>query len=483
MSANNMPSASGVRIAGDDYQWLHVWRVCMEALYENQTRNTDNLTIAVGVEEPGVGNGDDVVRHRERPPHAYMQVKYATDNRTPVGLAYLDDESILKKLVAAHKALTADGTPVEMRLITNRTNDPEDVLLRDRDGRDECDGRLLPRAEQGGPNSARGKARTAWAAAADTDEATLLAFLNDCHFDIAYEVRRVRSEIGWLMTANGLRSDKIAVDSGVGWVARQVIAGHRLLTLADIKQAIIELDLQAGSPWATVSVATIKHDQLADQATVSIDWVDRIAGDNHRDRVAPLPPATWVDLATEIASVPSRLGSSRRILIGGHMRQATGFLLGVELRRVLGYEIAVRQLDQVWSSEIASGRYDLEIGEQAVGQGPDTALVVNVAANAASEATGWIIGSELPVGKIITATPSGGAGPNALPTPAAASSLAVAIRDLARRQNRTGTLHLILIGPLGLAALLGHYWNRMSTTLVYEHLGGQDYERAFVVDV
>lgn len=483
MTGNNMPSASGVRIAGDDYQWLHAWRVCMEALYDDLTKNSNNPTIAVGVEEPGVGNGDDVVRHRERPPHAYMQVKYATDRRISVGLPYLDREGVLKKLVAAHQKLTADGTPVEMRLVTNRANDPDDVLLRDRDGRDERDGRLLPRAAQGGPRSARGKARTAWATAADIDEATLLAFLNDFHFDLAYEVRHVRDVIGYLMTANGLRSDSTAVDSGAGWVARQVIAGHRRLTIADIKQAIIELELEAGSPWATVSVATIKHDQLADQATVSIDWVDRIAGANERDRVAPLPPSTWTDLATEISSVPSRLGSSRRILIGGHMRQATGFLLGIELRRIRGYEIAVRQLDQVWSSEVDSSDYELDVKEQPVDRGSDTALIVNVAANFAGDATDWILRSELPASKIVVATPVQGTGPKAVPTPIAANSLAIAIRDLARRQARTGTLHLILIGPLGLAALLGHYWNRMPTTFVYEHLGGQDYDKAFVVDV
>lgn len=89
-----------------------------------------------------MGNGDDVVRHRLQPPHAYIQVKYAVDNRTAVGLTYLHDEGILKKMVAAHKNLTADGSDVEMRLITNRTIDPHNILMRDRDGRD---ARLVPR--------------------------------------------------------------------------------------------------------------------------------------------------------------------------------------------------------------------------------------------------------------------------------------------------------------------------------------------------
>ena len=106
-----MPSATGARIAGDDYQWLHAWRACMEALHHDLTKNTDNPTIAVGIEEPCVGNGDDVVRHRQRPPHSYSQVKYAVDHRTPLNLDYLDDEKVLKKMLAAHKSLTKDGHP------------------------------------------------------------------------------------------------------------------------------------------------------------------------------------------------------------------------------------------------------------------------------------------------------------------------------------------------------------------------------------
>jgi hypothetical protein len=411
--------------------------------------------------------------------HSYTQVKYAVDNRTAVGLTYLDDEGILKKMVAAHTKLTADGTPVEMRLATNRTNDPDDVLLRDRDGRD---GRLVPRGAQGGPNSERGKSRTAWAAAADTNESTLMAFLDDFHLDIAYDLHRLRDEVSLLMTANGLRSDGNAVNQGADWVARQVIAGHRRLTLADIKRGVSVLDLQAGSPWTTVSVATIKHDELADQAAVSIDWVERIAGDKHWHRVAPMPPHTWADLAADIATVPSRLGGARRVLIGGYMRQATGFLLGAELRRVLRYEVGFRQGDQLWSSEEPTVAFPLDVTEHPVGSGADTALIVNVAADAADEAIEWIRRTQLPVATIVTATPTTGAGPRAVTTPVAANSLAVDIRNIARRKAGSGTLHLFLIGPLGLAVLLGHHWNRVTTTRVYEHLGAQDYVHAFTVD-
>ncbi len=478
MPANGMPSASGVRIAGDDYQWLHAWRYCMEMLYETITGHSSNPVVAVGVEEPGVGNGDDVVLYRQHPPNTYVQVKYAVDHRTALGLDYLDQQDVLRKMVQAHIALTAGGNPAEMRLVTNRTIDPADTLLRDRDGRD---GRLLPRAAQGGPQSERGRARTEWAAKAKVDEPTLMAFLGQFHLDVAYALDRLRTDVSLLMTANGLRSDTVAVNLGAGWISQQVIAGRRRLGVDDVRNAISALGLECGSPWTTISIATIKRDQVAHQALVALDWVDRISGDTDWTRIAPMPPHTWDDLAADVRSVPNRLGGSKRVLVSGHLRQATGFLVGSELRRVLGYEVGIRQGDQLWTSEANTPPYDLTVSETVVESGPGTAIIVNVAASAAEDAISWITANEVPVSKILTVTPSRGVGPKSVPTAEAANGLAVAIRNLARPHAPAGPLHLFLIGPLGLAVLLGHHWNRLTTTHVYEHLGGREYTSAFVV--
>ncbi|WP_420910939.1 SAVED domain-containing protein [Rhodococcus sp. OK519] len=109
-------------------------------------------------------------------------------------------------------------------------------------------------------------------------------------------------------------------------------------------------------------------------------------------------------------------------------------------------------------------------------------MIVSVAAEAAGDTIEWIRQSALPVSEILTVTPIAGVGPKAVSNAAAANSLAIAIRDLARRHARKGDLHLFLIGPLGLAVLLGHHWNRLTTTHVYEHLGGIDYTHAFTVE-
>ncbi|MGH3973812.1 MAG: SAVED domain-containing protein [Pseudonocardiaceae bacterium] len=451
----------------------------MEALHEDLTGNNSNPVIAVGVEEVGVGNGDDVVLYRTQSPHTYIQVKYAVDNRTAVNLDYLDRSGVLRKMVKTYTDLTSTGTPAVMRLVTNRTIDPNDLLTTDRDSRD---GRLLPRAAQGGARSDRAKARSAWAEKAETNEAGLLDFLANFHLDVAYDIERAQHETSLLMTANGLRSDAAAIALGTDWIEKQVIAGRRRLGLNDINNAVASLKLQAGSPWTTVSVATIKHDELADQAAVALDWVDRIDGTTDWTRVAPAPPHTWDDLAADLRTITGQLGGNKRILITGHLRQATGFFMGTELRRVLGYEAGIRQGEQLWSGDSPTRSDEaITVAEAGTDSGNDTAIIVNVAANAADVAREWIRTSALPVNKILTVRPVAGTGPRAISTPSEANSLAIAIRDLARRHVQ-GDIHLFLIGPLGLAVLMGHHWNRVTTTYVYEHLGGVGYAAAFRVD-
>ena len=42
-------------------------------------------------------------------------------------------------------------------------------------------------------------------------------------------------------------------------------------------------------------------------------------------------------------------------------------------------------------------------------------------------------------------------------------------------------VHLFLATPMGLALLLGHRWNRVAPTIVYEDLAALGYEAAFTI--
>jgi hypothetical protein len=84
----------------------------------------------------------------------------------------------------------------------------------------------------------------------------------------------------------------------------------------------------------------------------------------------------------------------------------------------------------------------------------------------------WLRDTQAPIRDVITVSvPSGQAKDNAITDPAEAVALAVGIRDVARQAVRTSPrIHLFAACPAGLALLLGHRWNRVSATYVYEDL-------------
>ncbi|MDQ0938395.1 SAVED domain-containing protein [Streptomyces sp. V1I1] len=90
---------------------------------------------------------------------------------------------------------------------------------------------------------------------------------------------------------------------------------------------------------------------------------------------------------------------------------------------------------------------------------------------------------QVSVSKLLVLTPPGGAKDGSVPDTAAANALAIGIRDIVRRATRTTPrIHLFLAGPMGLALLLGHRWNQLRPTGVYEDVRtAQGYEAAFTV--
>jgi len=479
------PSATGVRIAGDRFQWLFAWGACVEALLDDAP-GVANPTVSIGVELDGVGNLDDVVVRRTRPPHIYKQVKYAVDSSTPVNMAYLTEPSssggpsILTKIASTWRGLSQDGDGVELAIVTNRQADPNDLLVSHRDSRTQL---LMPRAGEGGARSSVGKSRAQWATAAGVTEPELLELLGVLRFqlgrDPADEARLVKLQ----MAAAGLRQDDSALNSGIDWVARQVIDGRRQIEIADIRVFIETEGLRAEATRAVVSVATLMPDPLADHALVAIDWVDRFDGDDAYSKRRPRSPASWAELQGEIEAIPSRLGSTRRLLVTGSLRLAPAFAVGAALRQVSGFEIAAVQRGEIWSSdETYSAVAAPTVVEHQVDQGVDLAVVIEVATPIANDVMAWIREQHVPVGRLIAISPAGGPRDNAVAGPDDACALAIGIREVVRREVKgCPRVHLFIAGPMGLALLLGHRWNRVAPTVVYEDLAALGYDAAFTV--
>lgn len=95
----------------------------------------------------------------------------------------------------------------------------------------------------------------------------------------------------------------------------------------------------------------------------------------------------------------------------------------------------------------------------------------------------WLRRTRAPVGDVITVSvPSGRAKDDAITDPAQAVALAVGIRDVARQAARTSAhIHLFMACPAGLAILLGHRWNRVTSTQVYEDLK-TEYVHAYSIE-
>jgi hypothetical protein len=479
------PSATGTRIAGDRYQWLVAWQACVAVLHDAAT-GVGNPAVSVGVEVDDAGNVDDVVIRRRRPPHSYKQVKYAVDSRTPINGDYLmtpgrsGGPSILCKIAAAWRQLTGAGDPVDLVIVTNRAPDPADPLISGRDARTRL---LLPRAGEGGPGSVRGKARAAWAKAADLTETELLELLAVLDFDLARDRMHLEETVKLAMFAAGLRSDDLALAVGADWVAEQVVAGRRELDLDAIQYAVGMRALHSGPTRTVVSVATLTPDRLAARAAHAIDWVNRFDGPDAYAKRRPKAPATWQQLQAEIEDIPAQLGGASHVAITGSLRLAPAFTVGAALRMVSDIDIAVMQRGIPWRSDApystpitpTSAEYD-------IGQGEDVAIAIEVATTMTADVRVFLRDRNIPVSRLDVLGSPGGSRDNAVAGPGQACALAVGLRDAARLSARGHPrVHLFLATPMGLALLLGHRWNRVAPTIVYEDLAVLGYEAAFTV--
>jgi hypothetical protein len=484
MTALDRQGPTSVRTTGDDYQWRHVWGACLEMLLDDATGRTANSVVAVGVEVDDAGNVDDLVRYRKTPPHRYTQVKWSVDWSTPLGLQWLGrtkkgSTSVLAKLAASRRTLVAKGEPFEMSLLTNRAPQHDDILV---SGRDARTGLLTPKAAENGPKSRKGEVRAEWAKAAGIDESELLELLGVLELEYAHDSRHTNAALSNAMAYAGLRCDENAVQAGADWVAKQVRESRRHLTVDDVTAGVEKLNLRAGRAWRTVSIATLKPDPLAEGAQAALDWVDRFGGADEWTKRQPLAPATWDELAADIAALPDKARNTDGILVTGSLRQATGFAVGAAFRRVAGFDVAIQQSGQLWHSE---ARYRAVV-EPKVTQvetfelGEGLAVVVQVARPALGAVRDWITRTKLPVKSLVALEPPGGRSDQAFDDAASAIAFAVAVRDtvtdLARKHDR---VHLFLCGPLGLAILMGHRWNRVAPTTVYEDLTSDVYTAAF----
>lgn len=480
------PSASGVRRGGDHYQDLVVWLSAMLLI------RPDKPYTSLDVEINGVGNLDDAVL-RSPDEDQFTQVKWSPNAASQVDEHFLTTasdggRSLLQKLFDSYHLVTALGGPrPAMQLLTNRTIDPAHPLLSHLDGRTQL---LVPYVGNATPRSATGKAIARWASHVGSSREDLLEMLEHLQFMTSRSVPDLVERTELLMLVNGLKNDVGAVDLGANQAFRWVRDGQRTIAPKDIHAVIDQLDLRRGPVRAVLSVQAIDVDPISGDATETVNWIDLYEGSSPALRRRPADPRSWARMQGDLNAAAARLdaGGWRHVLCHGFARQATWVAVGAALPGVRGYELSMVQNGRLWTTDADPAAITcLQQRAAPLQQGADLAVVAEVSARATTAVESFVREAGLPIGHLLTLTPGAGASDRSIHGDGEAVAVSTSVRDAVRvhleQHPGTARIHLFLAGPATLALFLGHRWNALRPTTVYEHIGaGLGYAAAFNID-
>lgn len=466
-ASSGLPSASGARVSGDDYQHTYSWLCALELL------RPERGVVRIELEARDAGNVDDLIVRHAHAPALFHQIKFAVDQRAPLDAGWFITasgaaESPLARFQSSFRLLTGPSGPPEMVLITNRLVVPDDPILRHLSGRED---KLVPRLASASPGSASGRARRAWADYLGVGEDELLHLL--AHLSIRpgrASLAELRASCATAMAAAGLSEREADVDVGVAIIRRLVGEGCRSLGRENLAERVRRVGLMRGPPEAILLVDALKRSAYADHADARVDWLELFPGDTPQERRQLHEPGDWTrrlkpEIGDAVQSLQTR-GLSR-VRIDGAFRLSIGFALGEALARTAGFTVAFRE----YRSDLTPTPLAVATLVSEVGAGQDLAVGISVNDDLSDGVLSYIAAAAgLPVGSMLNIAPALGVGQYAIPNPAAALGFVDAAFTQIRAAARglEGELHLFLACPNAIAILLGHLWNRVPNTQVYE---------------
>ncbi len=471
----NTLSASGARIRGDDYQHLVAWLQVLRAV------RPGSGIAAVGIEDPDAGNADDVTVYTAAGPAEWFQVKSSVDGREPVNVEWLmapsraGGSSIFQRLYRSWVDSGSPGQRPRIVLMSNRPLDAGDPVVSLRDGRD---GTVSRRLREALPGSAAGRTRQQMAGHLGISEEDLLSFLASVSFRLGRLEGELREDARNSMYAVGLRYDDQAIELGIGLVRQWVTGGIRRLSVDELLRAVDSLRLPDEAIGASLLIQAIDRDPMPESAVVALDWVDMFEGDEARTRRRVIDATLWNGrFRRELQDAVRALRSDghRRVLVRGFMRLPTWFAAGVELGRTAGFDVASFRGDTPWASAGNHADFPVKIArDEKVGLAEELAVGIGLSADPSEDVLRYLSDSAPEVGRYVGLIPAKGPSNIAIGSPAEARGWAFQTRDLIReiiREHRPTRIHLFLATSHGAALLLGHLWDRMPMTQLYEDLG------------
>jgi hypothetical protein len=156
------------------------------------------------------------------------------------------------------------------------------------------------------------------------------------------------------------------------------------------------------------------------------------------------------------------------------MRLPLWFAIGRALPDVRGWVLSLDQRTEEWSTDAAPEEVTARVlAETHIGNGHDLAIIISITHDISEDVAHYISQSRLPVRTLLALGPQGEPGNRAVPPASWATAWVRSAREQARRAATSAGAthaHLYMAAPAALAMMLGHQWNLMPPTTVYEHL-------------
>lgn len=465
--------ARAAALRGDDYQHLIGWYWVCQALI-------DPDIISVTIEDPTGGSFDDLVVRRRTGRSSYQQIKSSNTDETMVDATWLTTartptgKSPLQHFHATWTAHRHDHPKPEFRLVTNRAFDPHDPILK---LRDKLTHTVIGQLQMKSPRSQAGKARRAWAEHLGISEQELLEFLTDLQFD------HEGGEQSWIrqardaMRAAGLRIDDDAITRGRAVVRDWVKTGAGPQTPDVIRRQVADANLLARQGTLLFAVHAIDRPAHNQQPSVVVDFVDLYDGDTDRERRQLRNPDDWHSVVTPQLTEAVRALEAfgiRRVHIVGAMRLPMWFATGVRLPDIRGWVVSLDQRNVEWRSDISPTNTSAPVlNRVTLNQAHDIAIAIGLTHDPTNDIANYLRQAAIPVAELIVLTTTDGHGQNAVPDAAFALGWAHAARATIRNAiavTKAPRIHLFLAAPAGAVLMLGHHWNLLPPTTIYEHL-------------
>ena len=464
--------ASAIR--GDDYQHVIGWYWACQML-----RDPDIASVAI--EDPSGGAFDDIVICRRTNPDTYIQVKSSTSGNTIIDLAWLmkaatqNGRSPLQHFYDTYAQLVKGGEEVVLEFWTNRGYDHRSRVfgkLFDKKHEKVRTDQLLAARKR----SKAHRERTALATHLEVDGPTLAAFLDKVRWKTTGAEPEWRRQAKPLMELAGLRSDDQAVDSGVSLVRSWVTDGSGAQSIDDVRAAVAKRDLLVTSGTLVMAVHGNDREVLAVAPTVELDFVHLYDGDDSFTRKLLLDRGDWSKNILPALSDAVRALEGyrvRNVHVIGSLRHPMWFVVGRSLPEVKKWTLAVEQVGATWRTDEESEDVEARVlSDVDLGAGEGVAVALGLSGDPTEAVRQFLESADIDVGRLLVFGPEGQPSRASVPSGGWAMNWARSVRE----QTRVGApnaqhIHLFMQCPGGVALMLGHQWNVMPDTTIYEYAG------------